>query len=125
MRRLRIHLQFVLPNAPYVSDIMRYLTYHNSYGQHDAARELFAGVPESVKVNCYLSITGLRKRSARSACDSKLIAEAVSKLREELVGRGGVWSISTDPSSLPSTAWRLRRDKRASRHVEELRRGKR
>ncbi len=71
----------VLPNAPYVSDIMRYLTYHNSYGQHDAARELFAGVPENVKSQ----LLTIDYRPAEALCPQhlpigKLIAEAVSKL---------------------------------------------
>ncbi len=71
----------VLPNAPYVSDIMRYLMYYNSYGQHDKARELFAEIPNRVR-NKLLTID---YRLAESRCPQhlaigKLVAEAVSKL---------------------------------------------
>ncbi|MHC4159972.1 MAG: aldo/keto reductase, partial [Planctomycetota bacterium] len=31
-----------LPDTPFISDIMRYLMYYNSYGEHDQARKLFA-----------------------------------------------------------------------------------
>jgi hypothetical protein len=34
-----------LPDTPYVSDIMRYLMYYNSYGDGDRARRLFAQIP--------------------------------------------------------------------------------
>jgi hypothetical protein len=33
------------PDMPYVSDIMRYLMYYNSYGEKDLARRLFAELP--------------------------------------------------------------------------------
>ncbi len=70
-----------LPNAPYVSDIMRYLMYYNSYGQHDKARELFAEIPGRVR-NKLLS-TDYRLAEARCPQHlpiGKLVAEAVSKL---------------------------------------------
>jgi len=38
-----------LPDAPYVSDIMRYLMYYNSYGDKARARELFAQIPSKVR----------------------------------------------------------------------------
>lgn len=71
----------VLPDAPYVSDIMRYLMYHNSYGQDDKARELFAKIPGKVR-NKLLTID---YKLAEARCPQrlpigKLVAEAVSKL---------------------------------------------
>ncbi|GAI87654.1 unnamed protein product, partial [marine sediment metagenome] len=70
-----------LPDAPYVSDVMRYLMYYNSYGDKNTARQLFAQIPGSVR-NKLLSTD---YRLAESRCPqhlpiSKLIAEAVSKL---------------------------------------------
>ena len=38
-----------LPDVPYVSDIMRYLMYYNSYGDTGRARKLFAQVPADVR----------------------------------------------------------------------------
>lgn len=71
----------VLPEAPHISDIMRYLTYYNSYGHHDEARKLFAQIPPRVR-NKLLSID---YSSAEARCPqhlpiTKLIAEAVTKL---------------------------------------------
>jgi len=70
-----------LPNAPYVSDIMRYLMYYNSYGDRNRARELFAQIPAKVR-NRLLS---LDYRLAEARCPQhlpigRLVAEAVSKL---------------------------------------------
>ena len=70
-----------LPDTPYVSDIMRYLMYHNSYGDRNRARELFAQIPVKVR-NRLLS---LDYRLAESRCPQhlpigRLVAEAVSKL---------------------------------------------
>ena len=39
----------VLPEAPYVSDIMRSLMYYNGYGRYDLGAELFASVPVGVR----------------------------------------------------------------------------
>ena len=70
-----------LPDMPYVSDIMRYLMYYNSYGEHDEARKLFAQIPAKVR-NKLLSADF---RPAEARCPQhlpvgKLVAEAVSKL---------------------------------------------
>jgi predicted aldo/keto reductase-like oxidoreductase len=70
-----------LLDMPYTSDIMRYLMYYNSYGEHEKARELFAQIPGDVR-NKLLS-TNYRLAEAR--CPQrmpigKLVAEAVSKL---------------------------------------------
>jgi len=70
-----------LPDAPYVSNIMRYLMYYNSYGEHNNARELFAQIPRGVR-NKLLSID---YSLAEARCPQRmpigsLIAEAVDKL---------------------------------------------
>ncbi len=70
-----------LPDTPYVSDIMRYLMYYNSYGDKQGARGLFARIPASVR-NRLLSID---YRTAEAACPQHIpigeaIAEAVRKL---------------------------------------------
>ena len=71
----------VLPNVPYVSEVMRYLMYYNSYGEQENARELFARIPDRIK-NKLLSTD---YRFAEARCPQhlpigKLIAEAVNKL---------------------------------------------
>jgi len=70
-----------LPDVPYVSDIMRYLMYYNSYGQQKEARELFAQIPGNVR-NKLLSIdySGAEARCPQHMPIGKLVAEAVSKL---------------------------------------------
>jgi len=70
-----------LPDVPYVGDIMRYLMYYNSYGEHDEARKLFAQIPAAVR-NKLLAID---YRLAEARCPQNLpigkcIAEAVTKL---------------------------------------------
>ena len=70
-----------LPDTPYVSDIMRYLMYYNSYGDRDRARELFAQIPRGVR-NRLLAVD---YSVAEAHCPQRLpiaqlVAEAVRKL---------------------------------------------
>jgi predicted aldo/keto reductase-like oxidoreductase len=70
-----------LPDAPYVSDIMRYLMYYNSYGDRDRARELFTQIPGSVRKK----LLDLDYGHAEARCPQHLpigllVAEAVKKL---------------------------------------------
>jgi aryl-alcohol dehydrogenase-like predicted oxidoreductase len=70
-----------LSGMPYVSDIMRYLMYYNSYGDQDIARELFAQIPADVR-NKLLSID---YKPAEAKCPQNmpignLMAEAAQKL---------------------------------------------
>jgi len=70
-----------LADMPYVSDIMRYLMYYNSYGDQDRARELFAQIPHNVRDK--LLSTDYRPAEARCPQHlpiAELVAEAVSKL---------------------------------------------
>jgi len=70
-----------LSDMPYVSDIMRYLMYYNTYGDKDRARALFAQIPREVRSR----LLGTDYSAAEARCPQrlaigKLIAEAVSKL---------------------------------------------
>jgi len=70
-----------LPDTPFISDIMRYLMYYNSYGEQDKARQLFAKIPGSVR-NRLLSMdySLAETRCPQHLPIGKLVAEAVSKL---------------------------------------------
>ena len=70
-----------LPDMPYVSDIMRYLMYYNSYGEQAEARELFAQIPGKVRTK----LLSIDYSLAEARCPQRmpigeLVAEAVSKL---------------------------------------------
>ncbi|MHC4337136.1 MAG: aldo/keto reductase, partial [Planctomycetota bacterium] len=70
-----------LPDMAYVSDVMRYLMYYNSYGEKEAARELFAQIPEQARDK----LARADYRAAEDRCPQRLpiaelMAEAVSKL---------------------------------------------
>jgi len=71
----------ILPDAPYINDIMRYLMYYNSYGEHDEARQLFAQIPRKVR-NKLLSMdySKVEARCPQHLPVAKLVAEAVHKL---------------------------------------------
>jgi len=66
---------------PYTSDIMRFLMYHNSYGDIKRAKELFRQIPSAVR-NKLLSIdySKAETRCPQKLPISKFIAEAVAKL---------------------------------------------
>ena len=70
-----------LSGMPYVSDIMRYLMYYNSYGDEDRARGFFAQIPANVR-NKLLSTdySPAEARCPQNMPIGKLIAEAVKKL---------------------------------------------
>jgi hypothetical protein len=66
---------------PYISEIMRYLMYYNSYGEKKEAKELFAQIP--VNVRNRLLVTDYSR--AEACCPQhipigELVAEAVGKL---------------------------------------------
>jgi predicted aldo/keto reductase-like oxidoreductase len=70
-----------LPDLPYVSDVMRYLMYYNSYGEKETARELFAQIPEQARDE----LACIDYKAAEARCPqrlpiAKLMAEAVNKL---------------------------------------------
>ena len=70
-----------LPAVPYVSDVMRYLMYYNSYGEQKEARELFAQIPGDVRSKLLRADYSLAEaRCPQHIPIGKLVAEAVSKL---------------------------------------------
>ena len=70
-----------LPDAPYVSDVMRYLMYYNSYGRHDEARELFAQIPGNIRDKLLdMDYTLAEARCPQHLPIRELITEALDKL---------------------------------------------
>ena len=70
-----------LRDLPYVSDIMRYLMYYNSYGDTDRARELFAQIPAGVRSKLLSTdYSAAEARCPQHMPIAKLVCEAVSKL---------------------------------------------
>jgi len=70
-----------LPDVPYVSDIMRYLMYYNSYGDKARARELFTQIPSTVRSNLLTTdYCSAEARCPQHLPIGKLVNEAVSKL---------------------------------------------
>jgi aryl-alcohol dehydrogenase-like predicted oxidoreductase len=70
-----------LPHTPYVSDIMRFLMYYNSYGDKNRARQLFAQIPHRIRNR--LPNTDFSPAEARCPQHlpiGKLVAQAVSRL---------------------------------------------
>ena len=70
-----------VPEMPYVSDVMRYLMYHNGYGQKQAARQLYSELPPRIRN----SISSIDYSRAEKLCPQKmpiarLMAEAARKL---------------------------------------------
>lgn len=70
-----------VPQAPYVSDIMRSLMYHNSYGNKQMAKELFAEIPAQVRANLLNIDYGV----AEARCPQRMpIARLIRKAVDEL-----------------------------------------
>lgn len=71
----------VVPDTPYVSKVMRYLMYYNSYGEQKEARELFAKIPQKVRDKLpSVDYSQAEARCPQNLPIGKLMAEAVSKL---------------------------------------------
>ena len=71
----------VFPDTPYVSEVMRYLMYYNSYGDEDMAKELFARIP----INARNKMVNVDYSLAEALCPQhlpigELVAEAARKL---------------------------------------------
>ena len=70
-----------LLGAPYVSDIMRYMMYYNSYGDRQAARELFAMIPQQAKEKLLsLDYKAIEARCPQHLPIGRLVTEAMNKL---------------------------------------------
>jgi len=70
-----------LPDAPCVSEVMRYLMYYKSYGEQQEAKELFAKIPGCVRDRLQsFDYSIAEARCPQHLPIGKLMAEAVSKL---------------------------------------------
>ncbi len=70
-----------LVDVLYVSDIMRYLMYYNSYGDRDRARELFAQIPANVRSKLLSTdYSAAEARCPQHLRIHEMVTEAVSKL---------------------------------------------
>jgi aryl-alcohol dehydrogenase-like predicted oxidoreductase len=70
-----------LPDAPYISDVMRSLMYYNSYGRTDLAKGLFAQIPDSARSRLLsINYSAAEARCPQHLPIGKLVAEAVSRL---------------------------------------------
>ena len=70
-----------LLGAPYISDIMRYMMYYNSYGDQERARQLFAMIPNHAKEKLLsVDYKVLEARCPQHLPIGKLMTEAMSKL---------------------------------------------
>jgi len=70
-----------VPEMPYVSDVMRYLMYYNSYGDTERAKQMFSELP----IKARRGLTGADYRLAEARCPqrmpiAKLMSEAAQKL---------------------------------------------
>jgi predicted aldo/keto reductase-like oxidoreductase len=71
----------LLPDTPYVSEIMRYLMYYNSYGDRAEARELFAQIPVGVRSRLLAAdYSVVEAHCPQRLPIAELVAEAVRKL---------------------------------------------
>jgi hypothetical protein len=70
-----------IPQAPYVSDVMRSLMYYNSYGDMQLARQSFAQIPADMRNR----LSSIDYSTAEARCPqrlpiSRLMSQAVDKL---------------------------------------------
>jgi len=68
-------------DAPYISEIMRYLMYHNSYGEKRHAKELFAKIPAQARAKLAgADLTEAEARCPQNLKIAQLVSEAMVKL---------------------------------------------
>jgi predicted aldo/keto reductase-like oxidoreductase len=71
----------VLPEVPYMSDIMRYLMYYNSYGEYDRARNHFSQIPKEIKEKLlHVDYSFAEAKCPQKLAIGKIVTEAVEKL---------------------------------------------
>ena len=69
------------PEMPYISEVMRYMMYYNSYGQKDRARELFAKLPAGVRGKiASVDYSFAQSRCPQSVPIAKIMKKAVKVL---------------------------------------------
>jgi len=70
-----------VPDAPYTSDIMRSLMYHNSYGDSKLARQVFTKIPAEVRARLLTTDYRLaEERCPQRMPIARLVRQAVEKL---------------------------------------------
>lgn len=70
-----------VPEMPYIAEIMRYLMYYNSYGDHELARQLFAKLPANAKRRLLTAdYSRAEKLCPHNLPVAKLMNQAVQKL---------------------------------------------
>jgi predicted aldo/keto reductase-like oxidoreductase len=70
-----------LPDMPYTSDIMRYLMYHNGYGDAVRAKEFFAQIPQKTRDKLLtIDYSPAEAKCPQHLPIKNLIAEAVKRL---------------------------------------------
>jgi len=70
-----------LPEAPYVRDIMRFLMYHNSYGQKQLAKDYFAQIPAHVRQHLgTVDYTAAEALCPQRIPIAKMMTQAIRKL---------------------------------------------
>jgi len=71
----------IFPETPYIADTMRFLMYHDSYGETARAKQLFSQIPSDIKAK----MTKINYRPAEKTCPQNLpitqiIAQAIKRL---------------------------------------------
>jgi predicted aldo/keto reductase-like oxidoreductase len=70
-----------IPQAPYISDVMRSLMYRNSYGDERLARQTFAEIPAEVRANLLkVDYSAAEARCPQRIPIGRFMREAVTKL---------------------------------------------
>ena len=71
----------MLPQTPYVSNIMRYLMYYDNYNQKDMARQLFSQIPENIRAKLLTTDYSAAEANCPQRMPiKKLVTEAVTRL---------------------------------------------
>lgn len=70
-----------VPDAPYISEVMRYLMYHDSYGDTVRAKQLFRQIPDDAKAKlANRDLSAAEKRCPQNLQINKLVNRAIKKL---------------------------------------------
>ena len=70
-----------MPDMPYISEVMRYMMYYNSYGDEAGAKELFAKLPASVKAK----LSNLNYAKAEAVCPQNLPIAKIMKQASDIL----------------------------------------
>ena len=70
-----------LPGLPMISDVMRFMMYSQSYGEHDLAKSLFAKLPEEARAK----LLAADYKASEAACPQRIaIGQVVRDACEKL-----------------------------------------